>query len=115
MFWFVSKRLLTAIPTLFIITSLTFLLKTGRHLIHVREDGEADVFAKAVGIIPLREPSRITTTGLEWDVVDWLSQIGGKLSTSNYILPDTKCIEIETTKDVLFTVSLRQVDNEDDG
>lgn len=26
MFWFVSKRLLTAIPTLFIITSLTFLL-----------------------------------------------------------------------------------------
>ncbi|KAJ4165453.1 hypothetical protein LMH87_007085 [Akanthomyces muscarius] len=96
-------------------SSLTFLLKAGQHHIHVREEGEADVFAKAVGIIPLREPSRITTKGLEWDVTDWLSQIGGKLSTSNYILPTTRCIEIETTKDVLFTVSLRNVDNEDDG
>lgn len=95
-------------------SSLTFLLKAGQHHIHVREEGEADVFAKAVGIIPLREPSRITTKGLEWDVTDWLSQIGGKLSTSNYILPATRCIEIETTKDVLFTVSLRNVDNEDD-
>ncbi|KAJ3476829.1 hypothetical protein NLG97_g9004 [Lecanicillium saksenae] len=96
-------------------SSMTFLLKAGRHQIHVREDGEQDVFAKHVGIIPLREPSRITTKGLEWDVTDWLSQIGGKVSTSNHILPETKFIEIETSKDVLFTVALRQVDNEDDG
>ncbi|ATY60713.1 thiamine pyrophosphokinase, putative [Cordyceps militaris CM01] len=95
-------------------SSLTFLLKTGRHLIHVREDGEHDVFAKHVGIVPLREPSHITTRGLEWDVTDWMSQIGGKISTSNHILPGTKHIEIETTKDVLFTIALRQVDSEDD-
>ncbi|EJP65061.1 hypothetical protein ACQRIT_006464 [Beauveria bassiana] len=95
-------------------SSLTFLLKAGKHIIHVREDGEKDVFAKHVGIIPLREPSHITTKGLEWDVTDWLSQIGGSLSTSNHILPATKHVEIETTKDVLFTVALRQLDNEDD-
>ncbi|OAA69126.1 Thiamin pyrophosphokinase, eukaryotic [Cordyceps fumosorosea ARSEF 2679] len=96
-------------------SSLTFLLKAGRHRIHVREeDGEQDVFAKHVGILPLREPSRITTRGLEWDVTDWLSQIGGSLSTSNHILPDTKQVDIETTKDVLFTVALRQIDNEDE-
>ncbi|TQV94021.1 hypothetical protein V2A60_002911 [Cordyceps javanica] len=95
-------------------SSLTFLLKEGRHRIHVREDGEQDVFAKHVGIVPLREPSRITTKGLQWDVTDWLSQIGGKLSTSNHVLPDTKYVEIETTKDVLFTVALRQIENEDD-
>lgn len=96
-------------------SSLTFLLKAGKHHIHVREDGEQDAFAKHVGIIPLREPSHITTKGLEWDVTDWLSQIGGKVSTSNHIMPDTRYIEVETTKDVLFTVALRQIDNEDDG
>lgn len=95
-------------------SSLTFLLKTGSHKIHVREEGEELVFGKHVGIIPLREPSRITTRGLEWDVEDWKTQIGGRISTSNHILPGTKCIEIETTKDVLFTVALRQTDGEDD-
>lgn len=96
-------------------SSLTFLLKAGTHHIHVREEGEEDLFAKHVGIIPLREPSHITTKGLEWDVTDWPSQVGGKISTSNHILPETKCIEIETTKDVIFTVALRQIDNEDEG
>lgn len=95
-------------------SSLTFLLKPGKHLIHVREDGEPDAFAKYVGIIPLQEPSSITTRGLEWDVTDWYSMIGGKISTSNHVLPETKCVEIETTKTVLFTIALRQADNEDD-
>lgn len=87
-------------------SSLTFLLKAGKHLIHVQEEGEARVFAKHIGIIPLIEPSRITTKGLQWDVTDWETQMGGPLSTSNHILPDTTCVEVETTKDVLFTVAL---------
>ncbi|KAK2606020.1 thiamine pyrophosphokinase [Conoideocrella luteorostrata] len=94
--------------------SLTFLLKSGTHKIHVQEDGEDIVFGKHVGIIPLQEPSRITTKGLEWDVTDWESKIGGKLSTSNHVLPRTKCVEIHTTKDVLFTIALRPVDGEED-
>lgn len=95
-------------------SSLTFLLKSGTHSIYVKEDGEDVVFGKYVGIIPLQEPSRITTKGLEWDVTDWETKIGGNLSTSNHVLPHTKCVEIETTKDVLFTISLRPVDGEDE-
>ncbi|KAH7163380.1 thiamine pyrophosphokinase [Dactylonectria estremocensis] len=94
-------------------SSLTFLLKAGVHHIQVREDGESDVFGKHVGIIPLKEPSVISTTGLEWDVTDWQTEIGGQLSTSNHVLPDTQVVQIKTDKDVLFTIALRQVDGED--
>lgn len=95
---------------------MTFLLKAGSHHIRVREDddSEPDVFGKHVGIIPLKEPSRITTRGLGWDVTDWETQMGGRLSTSNHVLPETRWVEVETTKDVLFTIALIKVDSEDE-
>lgn len=88
--------------------SLTFLLKPGRHSIHVRdEDGTAaDVFGKHVGILPIGEPSRITTQGLEWDVSDWETYFGGPMSTSNHVLPDTRVVHVETTAQVIFTIAL---------
>ncbi|KAI2468521.1 thiamine pyrophosphokinase [Annulohypoxylon bovei var. microspora] len=102
--------------------SLSFLLKAGKHRIHVRETDAAasaaatnfvrmsgEPFAKYVGIIPVKEPSVITTKGLEWDVQDWPTEFGGQMSTSNHVLPDTKVVEIETSKDVLFTIALKQV------
>jgi thiamine pyrophosphokinase len=94
--------------------SLTFLLKAGRHRIHVREpagheDDDDDVFAKYVGILPVREPSVITTRGLEWDVTAWETAFGGRMSTSNHVRPGTRAVEVETTRDVLFTIALRQV------
>ncbi|KAK0621992.1 thiamine pyrophosphokinase [Bombardia bombarda] len=90
--------------------SLTFLLKGGcRHFIHVREEGEVDAFGKYVGILPVKEPSRITTKGLEWDVTDWETQFGGQVSTSNHVLPETKVVEVETTRDVLFTIALKEL------
>lgn len=92
--------------------SVTFLLKTGRHRIHVREKDAAgtllaDVFDKYVGIVPMKEPSVISTKGLEWDVQDWKTEIGGMVSTSNHVLPETVVVEVETTKDVLFTIALK--------
>ena len=87
--------------------SLTFLLKSGHHHIQVREDGQEGVFAKWVGILPVKEPSRITTKGLEWDVTDWATEFGGRVSTSNHVLPETKVVEVYTTKDVLFTIALK--------
>lgn len=94
--------------------SLTFLLKTGRHRIHVREkdaagnkNAMADVFDKYVGIVPVKEPSVISTKGLEWDVEDWKTEFGGMISTSNHVLPETVVVEVETTKDVLFTIALK--------
>ncbi|KAF3767936.1 thiamine pyrophosphokinase [Cryphonectria parasitica EP155] len=87
--------------------SLTFLLKAGRHRVHVREEGAEDVFGKYVGIIPIKEPSVITLRGFEWDVTDWKTEFGGMMSTSNHVLPDSRVVEVETTKDVLFTISLK--------
>ncbi|KAK4156129.1 thiamine pyrophosphokinase [Chaetomidium leptoderma] len=90
--------------------SLTFLLKSGRHRIRVRdgERGGRGVFGKHVGILPVGGPSRITTRGLEWDVTDWETQFGGRVSTSNHVLPETEVVEVQTTADVLFTIALRE-------
>lgn len=92
--------------------SLTFLLKTGKHRVHVREKDDTgtilgDVFDKYVGIVPIKEPSVISTKGLEWDVEDWKTEFGGMISTSNHVLPETLVVEVETTKDVLFTIALK--------
>lgn len=88
--------------------SLTFLLRRGKHRIHAREDDDTEspaVFAKHVGIIPIREPATITTHGLEWDVTNWRTEFGGRMSTSNHVV--SSIIEVETSTDVLFTIALR--------
>ncbi|EXM23529.1 thiamine pyrophosphokinase, thiamine-binding domain [Fusarium oxysporum f. sp. vasinfectum] len=95
-------------------SSLTFLLKAGSHQIQVREEGEEDVFGKHVGIIPLKEAANITTKGFEWDVENWHSEIGGKLSTSNHILPESQVVSVTTDKGVLFTVALKEGDGDDE-
>lgn len=91
--------------------SVTFLLKGGRrHRIHVRDgQGQAkDVFDKYAGIVPVREPSVITLRGFEWDVTGWETEFGGQMSTSNHVLPESEVVEVETTRDVLFTISLKR-------
>ncbi|KAF4437762.1 thiamine pyrophosphokinase [Fusarium acutatum] len=95
-------------------SSLTFLLKAGSHQIQVREEGEEDAFGKHVGIIPLKEAANITTKGFEWDVENWHTEIGGKLSTSNHILPESQVVSVMTDKDVLFTVALKEGDGDDE-
>jgi thiamine pyrophosphokinase len=88
--------------------AITFVLKAGRHRIKAKTKyGEWEAGAglgKHVGIIPLKEPSVITTEGLEWDVKDWPTEFGGQMSTSNHVRE--KWVTIETTKDVLFTIDL---------
>ncbi|POS76652.1 thiamine pyrophosphokinase [Diaporthe helianthi] len=90
--------------------SITFLLKGGRrHRIHVRDGkGHEDVFDKYAGIVPVKEPSVITLRGFEWDVTDWETEFGGQMSTSNHVLPETEVVEVETTRDVLFTIALKR-------
>ncbi|KAH7035930.1 thiamine pyrophosphokinase [Microdochium trichocladiopsis] len=103
---------------------LTFLLQGGKtHRIHVRAssssssssseaDKKASAFAKHVGILPIREPSVISTRGLEWDVQDWKTEFGGQVSTSNHVVADV--VEVWTTRDVLFTIALKRDDGYDD-
>jgi thiamine pyrophosphokinase len=82
---------------------ISFVLKRGKHRIRVRDPG-APILGKHIGIIPLKEPSIITTKGLEWDVTDWPTEFGGQISTSNHVREDLA--EITTTGDVLFTIDL---------
>ncbi|KAI3319455.1 thiamine pyrophosphokinase [Xylariaceae sp. AK1471] len=100
--------------------SLSFVLKGGqRHRIRVREPNPAikdgfrrisgDPFAKYVGIIPVGGSAVISTKGLEWDVQDWPTAFGGQMSTSNHVLPETEVVDVQTDKDVLFTIALKQV------
>jgi len=87
--------------------SLSFLLKSGRHHIVVRDEKGESVFGKHCGIVPLCASCQITTKGLRWDVTDWETSFQTRISTNNHILPETKVIVIETTGDVLFTAELR--------
>ena len=82
--------------------SVMFLLEKGRNLI--RTPVEAGLLTENVGIIPMGRPSIIMTRGLEWDVMDWPTEFGGQISTSNHIKEET--VKVETTERVLFTVEL---------
>lgn len=84
--------------------SVIFVLEKGLNIVHTPLS--SDLLAENVGIIPLGRPSVITTRGLEWDVTDWATAIGGQISTSNHIRSGT--IEVETSERVLFTVELAQ-------
>lgn len=98
--------------------SLSFILSPGKHTIHTplthrldlaeKEEGNVNVFAENVGIIPLAGPTFISLTGFEWDVARWKTEIGGQLSTSNHIRASQLEVEVDTAVDrpVLFTVEL---------
>lgn len=82
--------------------SIIFLLEKGLNSIETPTG--PDLLTKYVGIIPIARPSVITTRGLEWDVVDWHTEFGTQVSTSNHIVE--KLVEVQTTEKVLFTVEL---------
>jgi thiamine pyrophosphokinase len=84
--------------------SLSFVLENGRSVIHGLAPGPNKIFQENVGIIPMRGPAEITTTGLEWDVKDWKTELGGQISTSNHTKADA--VEIDASDQVLFTIEL---------
>jgi len=88
--------------------SITFVLTSGRHKIKAKEAFSDVKLGRHVGIIPIKEPSVITTTGLEWDVTDWETGFGGNISTSNHVKEEW--VTVETTKDVLFTIDFTVLD-----
>jgi thiamine pyrophosphokinase len=84
--------------------SVSFLLKQGMNRNYVPRH-EA-IFGQNVGIIPVGKEAIISTKGLEWDVQEWRTAFGGRMSTSNHIIADV--IEIITSERVLFTVELEK-------
>ncbi|KAK5175527.1 thiamine pyrophosphokinase [Saxophila tyrrhenica] len=65
-------------------------------------EASSGLLQRNIGILPLYGPAVITTEGLEWDVQDWSTEMGGQMSTSNHIVADE--IGIFTDNEVLFTV-----------
>lgn len=64
-----------------------------------------NLLGKAVGIIPVAGPTRITTKGLQWDVEDWETSFYTQISTSNYLTADQ--VTIESPDPVLFTIEFK--------
>lgn len=85
---------------LFSETNVSFILKQAQNVI--REARSSEYFSRNVGILPIYGPATITTLGLEWDVTEWETQMGGQVSTSNHIMADE--IHIKTSQPVLFTI-----------
>ncbi|KAL4792813.1 putative thiamine pyrophosphokinase [Aspergillus venezuelensis] len=99
--------------------SITFVLHAGKNTIRTprtnrplppdttppsSEHEEPHLLEENVGIIPLSGAASITTTGFQWDVSNWETQIGGQISTSNHIRADV--VTVESRVPVLFTVEL---------
>ncbi|KAJ9292823.1 hypothetical protein DTO271G3_8398 [Paecilomyces variotii] len=96
--------------------SISFILQKGRNVIQTpgarrekasSKDTDPDgiyYLEENIGIIPISGPAVISTTGFEWDVIDWRTELGGQISTSNHIRADV--VSVETNERVLFTAEL---------
>ncbi|KAL4865631.1 thiamine pyrophosphokinase [Aspergillus spectabilis] len=114
-----SKSNSSGSGTMYLISeeSITFILQPGKNTIHVPrtncpqqpqepapEKKQEYLLEENIGIIPLSGAESITTSGLEWDVENWRTEIGGQISTSNHIRAEM--VHVETGGAVLFTVEL---------
>ncbi|KAF1811790.1 thiamine pyrophosphokinase [Eremomyces bilateralis CBS 781.70] len=83
-------------------SSISFLLLPGENIIETKFS--QGYFTHQAGVLPIYGPATITTQGFEWDVNNWFTSMGGRVSTSNHIVQDTVCVT--TDKMVLFTVEI---------
>jgi thiamine pyrophosphokinase len=85
---------------LFSETNITIVLRKGRTALQGLLSSK--LFTENVGIVPIYGPATITTSGLEWDVDEWYTQMGHQVSTSNHVKADE--VRIDTNAPVLFTI-----------
>ncbi|KAL6704263.1 thiamine pyrophosphokinase [Coniothyrium glycines] len=88
--------------------SLSIILRSGRN--RIRGLQSSGLFTEKVGVVPIYCPAIISTTGLEWDVEEWETQMGGQVSTSNHVRADE--VQVETSAPVLFTVERAPLEKE---
>ncbi len=87
---------------LFSESSVSTILRPGTTIISLEFELEQGLITKNVGILPVYGPAVISTEGLEWDVKDWPTEMGGQMSTSNHLVKGV--IKITTSHYVLFTM-----------
>lgn len=81
-------------------SSLSFILAKGHNVIgRLLSCG---LFTENVGLLPVWGPANITTKGLEWDIEDWHTHMGGQVSTSNHVKADE--VHVHTDAPILFTI-----------
>ncbi|KAF2639493.1 thiamine pyrophosphokinase [Massarina eburnea CBS 473.64] len=85
---------------LFSESNLSFILKSNHNF--VRGLLASKLFTENVGLVPVYGPATITTSGLEWDVDNWATQMGHQVSTSNHVKADE--VHIQTDAPILFTI-----------
>lgn len=84
--------------------SLSFLLRPGKHSIHI----PPSLVAKQdwCALIPFREATLLRTTGLKWNLKDQMVQFGKQISTSNTYAANTKKVDVRTDQPVLFSMGI---------
>ena len=85
---------------LFSESSLSLILRPGETVLKGLQ--KSKVFTENVGLVPVYGPATISTQGLEWDVKQWSTHMGGQVSTSNHVKADS--VRIETDAPILFTI-----------
>ena len=85
---------------LFSESSVSFVLKSRHNVLGGLV--ESGCFTENVGLVPIWGPVVISTEGLEWDVKEWETQMGGQVSTSNHVKADE--VRVETSAPIFFTI-----------
>lgn len=85
---------------LFSESSVSIILQPGSTV--VETPVSSGLITSNIGILPLYGGAVISTEGLEWDVQNWPTEMGGQVSTSNHVVAER--IKVTTDKPVLFTV-----------
>jgi thiamine pyrophosphokinase len=85
---------------LFSESSLSFILRSEHSMLRGLQSSR--LFTENVGLLPVWGPATISTTGLEWDVKDWCTHMGGQVSTSNHVKAND--VQVETNAPILFTI-----------
>ena len=94
------------------------LLPAGRSLLRVAAPFEGPT----CGLLPLGAPvERLSTRGLHWDVTDWATSFGGRVSTSNRVerypargAREDAEVEVDSSGDIVWTASCRPADEDGD-
>lgn len=91
---------------LFSETNLSVILRDGNNILQGLLS--SNLFSENVGLLPIYGPAVISTSGLEWDVDEWDTQMGHQVSTSNHVKADQ--VQVDTTAPILFTIERATMD-----